>query len=132
MDLEGWNVHVHRSSKGTQMSEFAFGYIELGQVSTYKVMDPLLASLYAEFSELSKKKPQDVLSSNKVNLVNRVMVPILEMLDKEPMRSFLDLLNDEDLPQNSDVILMLGQCRAAMATFKNRHFDLKHGWHVEV
>lgn len=114
------------------MSKFTHGYIEPGQVATYQMMEPLIDSLYMEFSELSKKKPQDVLSANKVKVVNRVLKPILELLEREPMRPFLDLFNDEDLPQNSDVILMLGQVRAAMGTFKKRHYDGKHGWHVEI
>ena len=47
------------------------------------------------------------------------------------MRPFLDAFDEDDLPQNSDVILMLGQVRAAMTNFRERHFDGKHGWHVE-
>ena len=113
------------------MSEFKHGFIKSAQAATYQMMDPLLHSIYAEFSELSKKKPQDVLSENKVKVVNRILKPILEMLDGEPVRSFLDNFDEDDLPQNSDVILMLGQVRAAMVSFRNHHWDGRNGWHVE-
>lgn len=113
------------------MSEHQHGYVTSKQVSDYVIMTPLLNSLYSEFQELSKKKSQEVLNEKKVKLVNRLLTPILEILKDEPTRPFLDLLDDEDLPQNSDVILMLGQFQAAMKSFQLRHYDRKNGWHLE-
>lgn len=113
------------------MSEFKHGYITQDQSNIHGMMTPLLQSMYSEFQELSKKKPQDVLSPSKVKLVNRLLTPILDLLKDEPMRPFLDAFDEDDLPQNSDVILMLGQVRAAMINFRDRHHDGRHGWHVE-
>ena len=112
------------------MNKHKNGYVTPEQVATHGVMTPLLQAMYLEFSELSKKKPQEVLSANKVKVVNRLLTPILGMLENEPMRPFLDVLDEDDLPQNSDVILMLSQVRAAMHSFRERHCDSR-GWHVE-
>ena len=45
----------------------------------------------------------------------------------------LDLLDEDDLPQNSDVVLILGQTVAAMNTFKEKYYGYrqslgKHTW----
>jgi hypothetical protein len=111
--------------------EPTFGYIRQKQATDYAVLTPLLTSMYNEFQELSKKKPQEVLSLGKVKVVNRVLSPILELLDGEPTRAFLDMLDDDELPQNSDVVLMLGQVQAAMTSFRGRYYDSRTGWHVQ-
>src|SRR4051812_32263433 len=87
----------------------------------YAVLKPLLDAMYSEFQELSKKKPQDVVSKGKVGLVNRMLTPVLELLKNEPSHTFLNLLDEDDLPENSDVVLMLGQALAAMNSFRIRH-----------
>lgn len=100
-----------------------------GQVYDFQFLNPLLVAMYEEFQELSKKKPQDVLSKSKVNLVNRMLSPVLELLGKEPSRAFLNLLDEDDLPENSDVVLMLGQAIAAMKSFRVRYTTLGN-WHI--
>ena len=94
------------------------------QTDSFGVLNPLLSAMYSEFQELSKKKPQDVVSKGKVKLVNRMLMPVLELLDNEPSRSFLNLLDEDDLPENSDVVLMLGQAIAAMKSFRARYTTL--------
>ncbi|WP_439486795.1 hypothetical protein [Blastomonas fulva] len=106
-------------------------YVTKDQVSNYEMLSSLLKSMYNEFQELSKKKPQDVLTASKVKLVNRVLRPTLSLLEDEPTRPFLDLLDEDELPQNSDVILMLGQVRAAMDSFKSSYHDFGSGWHFD-
>lgn len=84
----------------------------------FGVVNPLLRSLYLEFQELSKKKPQDAVSKGKVKIVNRILGQTFSVLDDEPSRVFLDLLDEDDLPQNSDVVIMLGQAMTAMGQFR--------------
>ena len=91
------------------------------QAEEYGVLNPLLVAMYGEFQELSKKKPQDVVSKGKVRLVNRILSPVIELLKDEPSRAFLDLLDEDELPENSDVVLMLGQAIAAMKSFRSRY-----------
>ena len=97
---------------------------------------PLLEAMFREFQDASKKKPDAVLNKRKVELVNRLLRDIFTILDAEPTRTYLDLLDEDDLPQNSDVVLILGQTVAAMEAFKDRYHRWLshqgvHGWAVK-
>jgi hypothetical protein len=83
---------------------------------------PLLEAMFKEFQELSKKKHDGVLNKRKVEIVNRLLRDVFTILDAEPTRGYLDLLDEDDLPQNSDVVLILGQTVAAMAAFKEKYY----------
>lgn len=83
---------------------------------------PLLTAMFREFQEFTKKKPEGVLSKNKVKIVNRLLTDILTIVQDEASRPFLDLLDEDDLPQNSDVLLMLGQFVAAMQGFHEKYW----------
>jgi hypothetical protein len=109
--------------------------IKIGRVSEqqahdFEVLLPLLKSMYDEFQEFSKKKPQDAVSPNKVKVTNRILAPILELLEGEPERQYLNLLDNDDLPQNSDAVLMLGQAVAAMQSFRTKYRDGYSGWRI--
>ena len=43
-------------------------------------------------------------------------------MEGEATHAYLDLLDEDDLPQNSDVVLILGQAVAAMEAFKDRYY----------
>lgn len=83
---------------------------------------PMLTAMFREFQDASKKKPDGVLNAQKVRIVNRLLTEVLLIVDGEPTRAFLDLLNEDDLPQNSDVALILGQVVAAMEAFHKKYF----------
>ena len=82
---------------------------------------PLLNSMFREFQELSKKKPDGALNKRKVEIVNRLLRDIHGILEGESTSAYLDLLDEDDLPQNSDVILILGLAVAAMNTFREKY-----------
>src|SRR5271170_1882922 len=94
------------------------GGVTSAQARDHEVMQPLLNAMYHEFQELSKKKPHEPVGKSKVKVVNRVLEPVLTLLQDEPQRRFLDMLDEDDLPENSDVVLMLGQALTAMASFR--------------
>lgn len=98
----------------------------------YEVMSPLLEAMFAEFKELSKKKPEGPISSQKIKVVNRLLESCREVLETEDSINFLDVIDEDDVPQNSDVVLMLSQYVAAMSTFKSKYYGftsgLGHDW----
>lgn len=97
----------------------------------HEVVMPLLQAMYAEFKEFSKKKPDAVLSKSKVQVVNRLLEKCREVLESESSLQFLDLVDEDDIPQNSDVILMLSQYVAAMKQFREVYFGwtgMEHTW----
>lgn len=83
---------------------------------------PLLQAMFREFQDASKKKPDGVLNKQKVLIANRLLESVLSILEGEPTRAYLDSLNEDDLPQNSDVLLILGQTVAAMEAFHKKYF----------
>ena len=94
------------------------------KVDTYESTAPFLESLYKEIQILSKKKPDGTLNQHKVKLINRLLSDIKTMLSDEVDSKYLDLVNDEDLLQYSDVVIILSQYSAAMDKFRNRYY----GW----
>jgi len=83
---------------------------------------PLLNSMYVEFKELSKKKPEAAVSKNKIKIVNRLLEKVREVLIEEESIEFLDILDEDDVPQTSDVTLILSQYVAAMNSFHSKYY----------
>ena len=97
----------------------------------YEVVEPLLRSLYTEFKELSKKKPDGVPSEAKINVVNRLMQSCREILADEQSLRFLDLIDKDSVPQYSDIVILLSQYSAALKAFHSAHFGwngMDHDW----
>ncbi len=92
---------------------------------------PLIEAMLREFQELSKKKPDSVLNKRKVEIVNRLLREVHKLLNDEPTSAYLDLLDEDDLPQNSDVVLVLSQTVVAMKRFRDRYYRYSgsgEGW----
>ncbi len=92
------------------------------EVRKFEMLEKLLESIYGEMREFSKKKPEEILNKFKVKNINRVLSQVKEIMKKEPTDEFLDLLDEESLPSNSDSILIIGQFNAAMEQFKSNYF----------
>ena len=80
--------------------------------------------MYTEFKEFSKKKPDGAVNKAKIKIVNRLLEKCKEVLRDEMSSEYLDLLDEDDVPQNGDVVLMLSQYVAAMEQFHAVYF----GW----
>lgn len=96
--------------------------------SAHDNLMPLLIAMFREFQDASKKKPDGALNKRKVEIVNRLLKDVYAVLDGEPTRSYLDLLDEDDLPQNSDVALILGQAVAAMESFRARYHRYRRSY----
>ena len=95
--------------------------ITQNEVNQYQLLLPLLTATYNEIQELSKKKPESPLNPYKVKAINRILNPLKEILKNEDVFEFLDILDSDELPTNSDVILILSQYREAMDLFKKNY-----------
>jgi hypothetical protein len=93
------------------------------KTSTHDTTMPLLVSMYAEFKELSKKKPDAAVSKSKISIANRLLAKVRTVLSDEDSMDFLDLLDEDDVPQVSDVTLILSQYLAAMKAFQEKYYD---------
>ena len=104
------------------------------KVATYEVTVPLLTAMFDEFKDLAKKKPEAAVSKSKLLIANRLLQRVREVLADEETIEFLDLLDEDNVPQVSDVTLIFSQYVAAMVAFKTRFFGwtgTEHAWKIK-
>lgn len=79
-------------------------------VDTFEKLSGQLISVYEEISLLSKKSPNDAVNKFKLKFVNRLISESNEYLsDKyKPFEDF-NCFQEDDIPQNSDVVFILSQ-----------------------
>lgn len=94
----------------------------------FEILLPVLEALYEEVKELSKKKQDGVLNETKVKLINRVLIKVKALLNDYPSIEFLDLLDNEIVPSNSDAVMIITQFKAAMISFKRNNYSSLMGW----
>jgi hypothetical protein len=91
------------------------------QVGTYEAGSEIFEGLLREVRELSKKKPEATMSPGKVKMVNRVLKDLLTFLNDEPEGKYLEVLDDDTLPQVSDAVLIMVQFETALQKFSSRY-----------
>lgn len=101
-------------------------------IANFLLLEPMIQSLVTEMRELSKKKPDGPLNKFKVEMINKRLKPMKELINFLPIAQFLDALDEESLPSNSDVVLILGQYEGALEAyreaFRGRDSIGYHGW----
>ncbi len=101
------------------------------QTEQFEMLFPILESVYNEIKELSKKKQDGALNVLKVKMTNRVLTKVKSILQNDPTIEFLDLLDEDIFPTNSDAVLIIAQFIAAMSQFKEKHYiwtGIEHKW----
>jgi hypothetical protein len=91
------------------------------EAATYDRLFPMLVAAHREMSELSKKKQDGIVNSLKIRNINRLLTELRKLLAKDPGLEFVELLDEDTLPQNSDVVLLLSQWQAALQQYKQNH-----------
>lgn len=92
-------------------------------VSTYVATSEIFKGLIREVRELTKKKPDATLNAGKVKIINRVLTDLKSFLEREPEGKFLDLLDDQELPQTSDAVLVMVQYETVLHAFAKRYYQ---------
>ena len=100
-------------------------------VAIYNETAPQLFALQTELRELAKKKPDSTLSKAKVGLINKVLADIKEPFKNETGGKYLELLDDEALPQYSDVVLTIAQYATVLKQFRERHTQQNENFEIE-
>ena len=93
----------------------------------YNLLAEMLNASFIELKDMSKKSPNDILKPMKVSLINRILQRCKDFFDDEPSVDFLDLLDDEDLPSNSDAVLIMSQYVAAFINFYKKYGAVLNG-----
>ncbi len=100
-------------------------------VKRFRFLSPMLDSALLEMREFAKKKQDGIVSGTKIKILNRLLTDIKDIVKQEESASYLDALSEEELPQNSDAVLILGQYRAALDSFESRNkqtINYKNTW----
>lgn len=103
----------------------------------HDTISPLLSAAHKEMQELSKKKPDALLSPNKAKILNRLLSDARDILEGEDEAKYLDAIDEEaTLPVHSDVVLMLSQYSAAFHVYRDRYYGYdrrkaEHCWFIE-
>ncbi len=111
-------------------------------IENFSLLKDMLDAQKEEFDLLSKKKSDDHLNEMKIKMVNRVLEPLNKLLENEPSHHFLDILNKEDMPTHSDVVLIISQYQTALDSFKDKYYKLdgvnpdgfglgRHRWNIK-
>jgi hypothetical protein len=106
------------------------------QAATYDRLVPMLEAAHREMTELSKKKQDGVVNTLKIKMLNRLLSELSKVIENDPSYAFVDMLDEETLPQNSDAVLVLSQWQAALKQYKDRHHGYdssmhEHRWFTE-
>lgn len=101
------------------------------QIKLYDTISRLLRAAFNEVKEFSKKKQDELLNEKKVKMINRLLEKTKEVLKEEPTVDFLDLLDENELPSNSDAVLTMSQYISALDQFyRDHHHD--ESWGIEL
>lgn len=91
-------------------------------IKDYELLKDMLYAQKSEFDLLSKKKADGQLNPTKIEMANRVLEPLKELFAHGKSHKFLDTLNENEMPTNSDVVLIISQYETAISEFKSIYY----------
>ena len=93
------------------------------EVNVFDMLFPMIQSDLHEIRELSKKKQDEPLNIFKVKMINKKLEKAKSILRNEETTVFLDLLDEETMPTNSDAVLQISQYINAMENFRGKYYE---------
>jgi hypothetical protein len=96
-------------------------------IKKFKMLYPMVESDLYEIRELSKKKQDEPLNKFKVKTINKKLLQVKEILINEPTNDYIELLDDDTFPSNSDAVLMISQFIKALDQYEIRYYSLLEG-----
>lgn len=99
------------------------------EVNQFLMLKELVTGLYNEMKDFTKKSANETLNEFKIKSLNRVLMPLKEVLKNQPTALFLDTLDESSLPTNSDVVFILSQYLTAMQNYEDRYYRLDNFKH---
>lgn len=92
-------------------------------IKNYTLYSIFLDTIEKEVKTMAAKKPEVKLTLKKIEILNRVLKPLKEdILAHEPTAIFLDVLEEDDIPTNSDAVLIMAQFQKAITIFRHRYY----------
>jgi hypothetical protein len=105
------------------------------QVSEFEKTNAQLGGLFEEISTLSRKSPDSPVNKFKLKLINHCLAASNSILSGQyrPFADF-DHFEEDDLPTNSDAVLVLSQYLNCLEKFRADNIELDYGsrWHWKI
>lgn len=102
-------------------------------ISHFEKVEAQLQGLYNEITALSKKKPDDAINKFKLKLINQIIIEANNILKKEKPFSDFNYFEEDDLPSNSDVVMILSQYISCMEKIRSDNITHNAGsWYWKV
>lgn len=92
------------------------------KIKMFEMLFPMISGDLSEIRELSKKKQDEPLNKFKVKTINKKLEQIKTILIDEPTFEFLELLDADTLPSNSDAVLIISQFIQALNQFRAKYY----------
>ena len=88
-------------------------------IDTFEKLSGQLQGLYEEISSLSKKNPNDAVNTFKLRFINKIIDESNSFLSLKyrPFEDF-DHFDEDNMPQNSDVVFILSQYLQCFEKFR--------------
>ncbi|GHT69491.1 hypothetical protein FACS1894110_19040 [Spirochaetia bacterium] len=90
--------------------------------ATFEYLYPMIESDLNEIRELSKKKQDEPLNIFKIKMLNKKLEKAKIILKNETTNEYLEFLNEENLPINSDAVLLISQYINALKEFQKKYY----------
>lgn len=97
-------------------------------VQKFEKLKIQIEEIYKEISILSKKSPDSAINEFKLKLVNNLLTIANELLvgSYKPFDDF-DVFNDDELPSNSDVVMIISQYIECLEKLKYENVTMLSG-----
>ncbi|EKT4507151.1 hypothetical protein ACU7AI_19625 [Pseudomonas aeruginosa] len=104
-------------------------------VDVFEKLSGQLLSTFEEVSLLSKKSPNDAVNKFKLHFINRLISQSNDYLS-DKYKSFEDFttFDEDDMPQNSDVVFILSQYLQCFEKQRSDNVAMRNGawyWRIE-
>ncbi|MDP8264170.1 MAG: hypothetical protein P9M12_01655 [Candidatus Aceula lacicola] len=101
----------------------------------WELLHVMLSGMYDEIDKLCKKKPDMLLSDLKTKKINKLIIPIKDLLgDENPFICDIEELDADEPVELSDVIIVLNELQKGLKVYRGNHCyrgDDGHGWYLE-
>lgn len=104
-------------------------------VETFEKVDAQMQTLFEEVGELAKKKPDGAINKFKLGIINGLIKEADEILGTKykPLPNF-DGFNADDVPTNSDVVMVCGQYLSCLEILRSDNIENNMGrwvWRID-
>lgn len=98
------------------------------EIETFEKLHVQIKDMYAEISILSKKAPDGAMNKFKLKFINQLIETANQFLEEgyKPFDDF-EKFDDNDMPYNSDVVIIISQYIKCLEKFKYDHIVRRSG-----